>query len=230
MLAPYGNRVSIAAVNGRSAVVVSGEVAALEELIGFCADLELRTRRIDVDYASHSVEVEAIRDELAEVLSGIEPRSSRTAFFSTVTGNRLDTAGLDADYWYRNIRQTVQFDQAVRSACEHGYRTFIESSPHPALIAGIEDTANDCGRGRRRGRSSFPPWAAKTAGSRRFLTSAATAFVAGVSVDWRGALDGAGFVELPTYAFDRRRFWLSGEGVARRRRAAWAWAPASTRC
>ncbi len=144
LLAPYGNRVSIAAVNGRSAVVVSGDVAALEELVGFCADLDLRTRRIDVDYASHSVEVEAIRGELAEVLTGIEPRSSRTAFFSTVTGSRLDTAGLDAEYWYRNIRQTVQFDQAVRSACEHGYRTFIESSPHPALIAGIEDTANDC--------------------------------------------------------------------------------------
>ncbi|BCZ24158.1 type I polyketide synthase [Mycobacterium senriense] len=212
LLAPYGSRASIAAVNGRSAVVVSGEGAALDELVGFCADLELRTRRIDVDYASHSVEVEAIRADLSEVLAGIEPRSSRIAFFSTVTGNRLDTAGLDADYWYRNIRQTVQFDQAVRSACEHGYRTFIESSPHPALVAGIEDTANDHG-----GDSEaivIPTLGRDDGGLDRFLTSAATAFVAGVSVCWRGALDGAGFVELPTYAFDRRRFWLSGEGVA----------------
>ncbi|WP_068187165.1 type I polyketide synthase [Mycobacterium sp. UM_CSW] len=212
LLAPYGNRVSIAAVNGRSAVVVSGDGAALDELVGFCADLELRTRRIDVDYASHSVEVEAIRTELADVLAGIEPRSTRTAFFSTVTGNRYDTAGLDADYWYRNIRQTVQFDQAVRSACEHGFRTFIESSPHPALIAGIEDTANSCA-----GDADpivVPTLGRDDGGLERFLTSAATAFVAGVSVDWRGALDGAAFVELPTYAFDRRRFWLSGEGVA----------------
>ncbi|OBA74164.1 polyketide synthase [Mycobacterium sp. 1554424.7] len=217
LLAPYGNRVSIAAVNGRSAVVVSGDGAALDELVGFCADLELRTRRIDVDYASHSVEVEAIRGELAEVLTGIEPRSSRTAFFSTVTGNRLDTAGLDADYWYRNIRQTVQFDQAVRSACEHGFRTFIESSPHPALIAGIEDTANSCLAGDSPQTSEaivVPTLGRDDGGLDRFLTSAATAFVAGVSVDWRGVLDGAGFVELPTYAFDRRRFWLSGEGVA----------------
>jgi polyketide synthase 12 len=220
LLAPYGNRVSIAAVNGRSAVVVSGEVAALEELVGFCADLDLRTRRIDVDYASHSVEVEAIRGELAEVLTGIDPRSSRTAFFSTVTGSRLDTAGLDAEYWYRNIRQTVQFDQAVRSACEHGYRTFIESSPHPALIAGIEDTANDCLNGSGGDTPAIneavvvPTLGRDDGGLERFLTSVATAFVAGVSVDWRGALGGAGFVELPTYAFDRRRFWLSGEGVA----------------
>ncbi|ORB44013.1 type I polyketide synthase [Mycobacterium paraseoulense] len=212
LLAPYGNRVSIAAVNGRSAVVVSGEVAALEELVGFCADLELRTRRIDVDYASHSVEVEAIRDELAEALAGIQPSSSRIAFFSTVTGNRLDTAGLDAAYWYRNIRQTVQFDQAVRAACEHGYRTFIESSPHPALIAGIEDTCNDCTGGETEA-TVIPTLGRDDGGLERFLTSAAGAFVAGVSVDWRGLLAGASFVELPTYAFDRRRFWLSGEGI-----------------
>ena len=73
-----------------------------------CTERELRARRIDVDYASHSVAVEAIRDELAEALAGIEPQSTRTVFFSTVTGSRLDTAGLDADYWYRNIRQTVR--------------------------------------------------------------------------------------------------------------------------
>ncbi|BBX96742.1 polyketide synthase [Mycobacterium lacus] len=212
LLAPLGNRASIAVVNGPSAVVVSGEVAALEELIQLCTEQELRTRRIDVDYASHSVEVEAIRGELAEVLSGIEPRSSRTIFFSTVTGNRLDTADLDADYWYRNIRQTVRFDQAVRSACEQGYRTFIESSPHPALIAGIEDTCGDSVHGGTEA-VVVPTLGRGDGGLERFLTSAASAFVAGVSVDWRGVLDGAGFVELPTYAFERRRFWLSGDGV-----------------
>ncbi|MCV7425502.1 type I polyketide synthase [Mycobacterium montefiorense] len=212
LLAPYGNRLSIAAVNGPFAVVVSGEVAALEEVVGFCADLDLRTRRIDVDYASHSVEVEAIREELTQVLAGIEPRSTRIAFFSTVTGNRLDTAGLDATYWYRNIRQTVQFDQAVRTACEHGYRTFIESSPHPALIAGIEDTYNDTGAADTEA-IVVPTLGRDDGGLERFLMSAAAAFTAGVHVNWRGVLGGAGFVELPTYAFDRRRFWLAGEGV-----------------
>ena len=215
LLAPYRNRAGIAAVNGRAAVVVSGEVAVLEELIGFCADLDLRTRRIDVDYASHSAEVEAIRAELISVLGGIEPRSSRTAFFSTVTGTRLDTGGLDADYWYRNIRQTVQFDQAVRSACEHGYRTFIESSPHPALIAGIEDTVNDClGGDAQLEAIVIPTLGRDDGGIERFLMSAGSAFVAGVSVDWRGVLDGAGFVQLPTYAFERHRFWLPSDSAA----------------
>ncbi|QUR67889.1 type I polyketide synthase [Mycobacterium spongiae] len=218
LLAPFGDRIGIAAVNGPSAVVVSGDVAALEELVGRCADQDLRTRRIEVDYASHSVEVAAIRERLIDVLSDIEPRSSRTAFFSTVTGSRLDTADLDADYWYRNIRQTVQFDQATRSACEQGYKTFIESSPHPALIAGIEDIYNDCGHGVDGVDSGveaivIPTLGREDGGLGRFLMSAAQAFVAGVGVDWRGAVPGGRAVELPTYAFQRRRFWLSGDGA-----------------
>jgi mycoketide-CoA synthase len=213
LLVPFGDRISIAAINGRSAVVVSGEVAALDELVQQCTDRELRARRIDVDYASHSVDVECIREQLADVLSGLEPHSSRTAFFSTLTGGLLDTAGLDADYWYRNIRQTVEFDQAVRAACQHGFRTFIECSPHPALIAGIEDSFNDCAE------SSAEPIVIPTLGRddgelRRFLTSAAQAFVSGVGVDWRAVVPGAELVELPTYAFERRRFWLSGDGAA----------------
>ncbi|HEY2084797.1 MAG TPA: SDR family NAD(P)-dependent oxidoreductase, partial [Mycobacterium sp.] len=210
LLTPYGDRVSIAAINGRSAVVLSGEVAALDEIVADCTERELRARRIDVDYASHSASVDAIREQLAEALSGIEPQSARTVFFSTVTGGILDTAELTADYWFRNIRQTVEFASAARTASASGYRTFIESSPHPALIAGIEDTATDGGADA----VVVPTLGREDGGLTRFLRSAAQAFVSGVKVDWRAAVPGAGFVELPTYAFERRRFWLSGDGAA----------------
>jgi polyketide synthase 12 len=213
LLVPYGDRVSIAAINGRSAVVLSGEVAALDEIVAQCTERELRARRIDVDYASHSVAVDAIRDQLAEALSGIEPQSTRTVFFSTVTGGILDTVELTADYWFRNIRQTVEFASAVRTASASGYRTFIESSPHPALIAGIEDTAAGC-VGDAAEITVVPTLGREDGGLTRFLSSAAHAFVSGVKVDWRAAVPGAGFVELPTYAFERRRFWLSGDGAA----------------
>jgi len=213
LLAPYGDRVSIAAINGRSAVVLSGEVAALDDIVAQCTERELRARRIDVDYASHSVAVDAIREQLAEALSGIEPQSARTVFFSTVTGGILDTAELTADYWFRNIRQTVEFASAVRTASASGYRTFIESSPHPALIAGIEDTATDC-VGDAAEVTVVPTLGREDGGLTRFLSSAAQAFVSGVKVDWRAAVPGAGFVELPTYAFERRRFWLSGDAAA----------------
>ncbi len=213
MLLAYGDRISIAAINGPSAVVVSGEVGALDELVAQCTARELRARRIDVDYASHSLAVEAIRGHLAEALSDIEPRSSRTVFFSTVTGAQLDTAVLDADYWFRNTRQTVEFDQAVRAASQSGYRTFVECSPHPALVGGVEDTVHEHSAGGTEA-VVVPTLGREDGGMRRFLSSAAQAFVSGATVDWRAALPGAGFVELPTYAFERRRFWLSGDGAA----------------
>ncbi len=213
LLSPCGDRLSIAAVNGPSAVVVSGDVTALDDLVSRCTAMNLRARRIDVDYASHSVAVEAIREQLTEALSGIEPRSSRTAFFSTVTGSLLDTAALNAEYWFRSIRQTVQFEQAVRAASSSGYRTFIESSPHPALIGGVEETVSHSTEGSTEA-IVIPTLGRDDGGIRRFLTSAAQAFVSGVGVDWRAVLSGGAFVELPTYAFERRRFWLSGESAA----------------
>ena len=98
-----------------------------------------------------------------------------------MTGDLVDTATLDADYWYRNIRQTVQFDQAVRTACGHGYRAFVECSPHPALIAGIEDAVNDCTDAATLP-VVVPSLGRDDGGLDRFLASAAQAFVAGIPV------------------------------------------------
>ena len=211
LLTGLEDRLGIAVINGRSAVVVSGETSALDALVAQCEALEIRARRIDVDYASHSAQVEAIDGRLREALIGLEPRSTRTAFFSTVTGDLVDTATLDADYWYRNIRQTVNFDQAVRAAAAHGYRAFVETSPHPALIAGIEDTVRDCTDAATEP-VVVPTLGRDEGGWDRFLASAAQAFASGISVDWRATCTGGRLVELPTYAFDRRRFWLSGGG------------------
>ena len=204
------SQADVAVINGRSAVVVSGETSALDALVRQCEALEIRVRRIDVDYASHSAQVEAIEGRLRNALADVEPRSTRTAFFSTVTGDLVDTATLDADYWYRNIRQTVEFDQAVRSACKHGYRAFVESSPHPALIVGIEDTVRDAAAGADP--VVVPTLGRDEGGLDRFLTAAAQAFTSGIAVDWRSACRGGALLDLPTYAFDRRRFWLSGGG------------------
>ncbi|MFH8979068.1 type I polyketide synthase, partial [Streptomyces sp. NPDC017890] len=116
---------SVAAVNGPSSVVVSGDVAGLDALLAGCEAEEVRARRIPVDYASHSVHVEAIRDELLDVLAGLEPRASEVPFFSTVTADWLDTSTLDAEYWYTNLRQTVRFEEATRALAEQGHRFFV---------------------------------------------------------------------------------------------------------
>ncbi|OBH25378.1 polyketide synthase [Mycobacterium sp. E342] len=208
LIAVFGDRLNVAAVNGVSAVVVSGEVEALDEFMRRCEGGDVRARRIDVDYASHSRHVDAISAALAEALAGIEPRPSSVTLFSTVTGDPLDTAGLDADYWFRSIRQTVQFERAVRNACDAGYGVFVECSPHPVLLAAVEETLADCGRD-----ALVVPSLGRDDGSlQRFWLSAGQAHVAGLPVDWRAGMAGLGGrrVELPTYGFVRQRFWLPG--------------------
>ncbi|WP_370593024.1 SDR family NAD(P)-dependent oxidoreductase, partial [Streptomyces sp. NBRC 110028] len=197
-LARWGDRMSIAAVNGGASTVVSGEVAALEELIAACEAEEVRARRIPVDYASHSAQVERIERELLEVLAPIRPRAARIPFYSTVTGDLVDTTGLDAGYWYRNLRQTVEFDRVIGLLIERGVDVFIEASAHPVLAPSMEQTA--IGTLRR-----------DDGGLDRFLTVLAQAHTHGVDVDWEKVFAGTGArqVELPTYPFQHRRYWLT---------------------
>ncbi|WP_344599159.1 acyltransferase domain-containing protein, partial [Streptomyces violaceusniger] len=144
-LGVWGERLSVAAVNGPSAVVVSGDADALDELVAVCEAEGIRARRVPVDYASHCAHVEAIEGELLRELAGIDPRSSLVPFYSTVAGGVLDTTGLDAGYWYRNLRQTVRFDEAVRALLADGFQVFVEASAHPVLTMGVEQTAEEHG-------------------------------------------------------------------------------------
>ncbi len=205
LIAGFGDRVGVGVVNGVAAVVVSGAPDAVEQVMVRAEAAGVRARRVDVDYASHSAQVEPIREPLGEALAGITPRSSGVAFFSTVSGGLVDTAGLDADYWFRSIRQTVQFEGAVRAAAGAGYRVFVESSPHPVLLADIEAACADDAV------VVVPSLGRDEGGLDRFWMSVAQAFVAGVGVDWRAVFSGvAGHrVSLPTYAFQRQRFWLA---------------------
>ncbi|GAA2329946.1 hypothetical protein GCM10010376_57780 [Streptomyces violaceusniger] len=188
---------------------MSGDTDALEELLVRCERDGVRARRVPVDYASHSVHVEAIEDELLRDLAGIAPRPSAVPFYSTVTGGVLDTAELDAAYWYRNLRQTVRFDETVRVVLGEGIQVFVEVSAHPVLTMGIEQTADDQGT-----RATVVGSLRRDEGGpARFLTSVAEAYVGGADVDWREVFAGTGArrVDLPTYAFQRRRYWLESE-------------------
>ncbi|MFE5393169.1 type I polyketide synthase [Streptomyces sp. NPDC056568] len=197
---------SVAAVNGPGSTVVSGEAGAVEELLAHCEAEGVRARRVPVDYASHCAQVEQIRERLAEDLAPIAPVSSTVPFHSTVTGQRMDTAGLDAEYWYGNLRNTVRFEEVTRALLTEGRTLFLEISPHPGLSLGIGESVEALGLRAsvlctlRRGEG----------GVRRWLTAVAEAHVHGVRVDWAAVYAGHGGtrVELPTYAFQRRRYWL----------------------
>jgi len=205
----WGGRIGVAAVNGPSSVVVSGDREALAEFLGECGSDGVRAREIPVDYAAHSVQVEEIREELLAGCSGITPKVSDVPFFSTVTGGLLDTSELDGEYWYRNLRETVRFEGATRALLGDGRRVFVEVGPHPVLTVGVQETVEDVlgGSGDAVVVGSLRR---DEGGSERFLRSLAELWTRGVEVDWQGLFDGSGArrVRLPTYAFQRERFWL----------------------
>jgi acyl transferase domain-containing protein/thioesterase domain-containing protein/acyl carrier protein len=202
----WGDELSVAAVNGPSSVVVSGAAQALEELVAACQEDGVRARRVAVDYASHSAQVDRIRDELLTALGEVSPATTDVAFFSAVTGGLLDPAGLDAEYWYQNLRRTVQFDQVTRALLKHDCTLLIEMSPHSVLVPAVQDTLDDTGG------ETVVLGSLRRAdgGPRRFVTALAQAWVHGAPVDWASLAAGGRRVELPTYPFQRKRYWLQG--------------------
>jgi polyketide synthase 12 len=215
LLARWSARLSIAAVNGPSSVVVSGEPEALDELLAAVQDV--RARRIAVDYASHSAQVESLADELAEVLAPVRPRAGEIPFVSAVTGEVLDTTALDAGYWYCNLREPVRFDQAVTTLLGTRATVFVECSAHPVLTVGIEETIEQAGAAA----AAVGTLRRDDGGLARLVTSLGEAFARGADVDWAGFFAGTGTrrVTLPTYPFQREHYW-SGPAVPRRRTAA----------
>ncbi|MET8184165.1 acyltransferase domain-containing protein, partial [Streptomyces sp. NPDC005336] len=148
ILAACGERaeaVGVAAVNGPGSVVVSGPPEQVDHAVAACEEAGGRARLIDVDYASHSPQVDEIAAELTEVLAGVKPVPSGVAFYSTVTAGRMDTAGLDTAYWVTNLRERVRFADAVRALLADGHRVFIETSTHPVLTIGLQESFEEAG-------------------------------------------------------------------------------------
>ncbi|GHJ16554.1 hypothetical protein TPA0908_45490 [Micromonospora sp. AKA38] len=204
----WDGRVSLAAINGPTAVVVSGDSAALDELVAHYQGRDVRVRRVPVDYASHSAHVEPLRERLRELLAGLRPRTGEIRFRSTVTGEWTDTAGLDADYWYRNLRQTVGFDAAVRDLAATGHQTFVEVSAHPVLTMAMQESVES---------AAADPAAVTVTGTlrrdegglARFHRAVAEVYAGGAAVDWRPAFAGRSTrrLDLPTYPFQRQLYW-----------------------
>ncbi|WP_248782318.1 acyltransferase domain-containing protein [Streptomyces lydicus] len=189
--------------------MISGDAEAVESFVSSCETEGIRARRIAVDYASHSAHVEAIEQELLTVLEGVRPQAGSVPFYSTVEDAFLDTEVLDAAYWYRNLRRQVQFEAGIRALAADGFTTFVESSAHPVLTVGIQETLDDTDAEADTEAVVAGSLRRDEGGLERFLTSAAELYVAGVPVDWSSFLGGEGArrVELPTYAFQGRRYW-----------------------
>ncbi|WP_343233631.1 type I polyketide synthase [Streptomonospora sp. PA3] len=212
-----GRGVCVAAVNGPASTVVSGERAAVRRLVEETAASGVRARMIAVDYASHSAHMEALRSAVLADLDGISSHRPRIPFHSTVTGRPVGEGDLDAEYWYANLRRPVEFAAAVRTLAENDHGLFLEMSPHPVLAMAVEQTAEEAAE-HSAADGEAPPRAAVVGSLRRddggwprFAASVAEAYAHGAAVDWSAVYAGhpPSPVELPTYAFQRTRYWLA---------------------
>lgn len=209
-LTPWTDSVEIAAVNGPATTTVGGDPEALDGLLSALDSEGIHYRSLPVSNAGHSRQIEPLREHLLDALAPVAPRASRIPFYSTVTGALFDTTGLDTGYWWRNARQPVLLEPAVRALLASGHRAFIEVSPHPllhsALLETFEDTAAQAVALGSLRRNETP--------RDRFLTATAEAFRAGLPVDWTVLSADGGPAPLPGYAFQHRRYWPAPAAAA----------------
>jgi hypothetical protein len=205
-LAGKDDRLFIAALNGPSSTTLSGLTEELEAFVQSLQEEGIFARLLDVDCAFHSPLMDPLRRELEDALDGIRPRPTSLPFVSTVTGLAADGRDLDAAYWGRNLREPVRFAAAIGTLADaHG--VFLEIGPHPALSGAIDECLRRAGRPG----TVLPSLRRGVPGRRPLLRSLGALYARGHAVEW-GRLHPSGtLVRLPSYPWQRERFWIEPE-------------------
>ncbi len=205
VIAPYANRVSIAAINWPESVVVSGEHSAVQAIGATLKDAGIRSRQLAIAIAAHSPLIEPILDEFERVAGTVTYAPPQIDFVSGVTGQIAQPHEVtNADYWRRHMRQTVRFASGIETLRGQGYKLFVEIGPAPTLIGMAQRCVPD-GVWLPSLRPGQTDW-------QTLLNSLSMLYVHGVAVDWAG-LDRdyaprRRRVPLPTYPFQRQRCWF----------------------
>ncbi|WP_421671939.1 type I polyketide synthase [Saccharopolyspora spinosa] len=209
LLADCGDRVGIAAVNAPGSVVLSGDRDVLDDIAGRLDGQGIRSRWLRVSHAFHSHRMDPMLAEFTEIARSVDYRSSGLPIVSTLTGE-LDEVGMPAtpEYWVRQVREPVRFADGVAALAAHGVSTVVEVGPDGVLSALVQECAAGSDQG---GRVAAVPLMRSNRDEAHTVTTAlAQIHVRGAEVDWRSFFAGTGAkqVELPTYAFQRQRYWL----------------------
>ncbi|MFI9504818.1 SDR family NAD(P)-dependent oxidoreductase [Nocardia sp. NPDC052566] len=207
VVADYSDRLSIAAVNGPAAVVLSGDEDAIAEVDRLFEQRAVRTSRLRVSHAFHSARMDPMLAEFRTVAEGLSYRQPLLPIVSNVTGTEAGDAVRDPEYWMAQVRGCVRFAPGVDTLIESGVRKFIEVGPDAVLTAMTSACLAQ--------HPEVEPKSLAVAASRRsmdeptaFVTALARADAAGIPVDWsQGHDQPAVRVALPTYAFQRQRYW-----------------------
>ncbi|WP_312866292.1 type I polyketide synthase, partial [Streptomyces boluensis] len=222
LLAGRERQVALAAVNGPAAVVLSGDEDAVLEVAERLRAAGRRTKRLPVSHAFHSPHMDAMLDDFRAVAAGLDYRAPRIPVVSGVTGAPAAPEQLaSAEYWVEQVRRPVRFFDAVRTLEAGGATTLLELGPDGVLSALAADSVADADAV-----LAVPALRAGRPEPAALLAAVAAVFTRGADVDWAAVHGGGvpGPAELPTYAFQRQRYWF--DTAARRAPVALPSAPA----
>lgn len=209
----YEDKLGIATVNGPRTTVVAGDVDALEELAEELTEANVFVRRVKVLVAPHSPLMEPLRERLVSGLAHLVPSEARVPLYSSVEGGEMAGSALTAEYWGRNLRNTVLFQDAVSAVEDPQDRVFVEVSPHPVLVSGTEESLQAAGVQRP---VVLPSLVRDEDEVGTLLTSLGTLHAQGAPVDWAAfAGPGRTVVDLPGYPWQRKEHWLPDTSVDR---------------
>ena len=204
-----GSGMSLAAVNGPMSVVVSGDEAAVGELVDRWRQRDRRARRLRVSHAFHSARMDPVLGELGRVAAGLEHSAPKVRWVGALAGEPV--LAPEAGYWPAQARQPVRFADAVNAMARQGVSVFLEIGPDGTL-SGMGSTAlsvGDAGEYPGDDPEFIPVLRPATPAATSVLTSLARAHVRGCEVDWAAVLPVGRRIDLPTYAFARKRFWAA---------------------
>jgi acyl transferase domain-containing protein len=202
----HADRVHVAVANSRHATVLAGDPAALAAVLEPLRERGVFCRPIRANLASHTPYVEPLRAPLLSALAELSPRTSKVPMRSTALNRIVRGEELDAGYWMANLRNPVRFDAAVRAELrEPGPSLFIEVSPHPLLVSAIEDGIEEC----QADAAALPSTLRERPERETLLSALASAYVKGWEPEWDRLYEDGRFVALPSYPWQRKRFWVT---------------------
>jgi acyl transferase domain-containing protein/surfactin synthase thioesterase subunit len=205
LLAKYEGRLSIAAINSPSSIVISGEKTALEEVLYSLGQQQIGYQLLPVNYAFHSPQMEVFQRELVQLLQGIKANRSTIPIISTVTGFPQEGQDFDATYWGRNIREPVRFASAVDYLVQKKHNLFLEISPHPVLTMNIVQ----CLRHFHQEGTVLASLRRQQGERLAMLSSLGTLYTQGYLIDWSQLYPlGQNCTSLPNYPWQRERYWF----------------------
>lgn len=210
VIAAFGGALSVAVVNSRNQTVVSGDAAAIDRFLAEQAAADVFARRINVDVASHSAQVDELLRELREAVASIDPADAAIPLMSSVSGQIQPGPSLDADYWVGNLRQPVRFGDAIDQLVDAGHRHFVELSPHPVLLVPVAEALDHHGVGGSTV-ASLHRDETDGLGPLRGLAHLATT---GATIDWSARYGPRRRpIALPAYPWQRESYWLPESGA-----------------